>query len=501
MTANQRTEALPIGAPAFSLERLGVVMSPLAGEPTEALGVLNPATARRGAEVYLFPRLVAEGNYSRIGRARVIFDAAGIPVDVERLGVVLEPQEAWGLHAGGGGVEDPRITYMPRLSRWIMTYVAYGPFGPRIGLATSADLERWDRLGPVSSEGPVLANPRLSFTGTRRTSGTVPATRDASGTREPRHPVAGAGRRSPETWMTDSRPIDIVVLAKQVPDTHNITGDVMTKDGTMNRGALSAIFNPEDLNALEMALQIKDRHGGTVTVITMGPPKAANILRESLWRGADRVVLLTDRRFAGADTLATSLVLQKAIEKIGRYDLILAGRQAIDGDTAQVGPQTAEKLGIPQITYAESVLEIADGRITAQRALDSGSEIVRCQMPCLLTVVGSANTPRPPSVRRQIARKLAATSGEYAELRKQWPEFETDAALEEYLSAHDLKIPVWTADDIGATAEHIGLAGSPTQVHRINFVVLESTESKTVQPTPEAIAAMVAELVHEYIVG
>jgi len=269
----------------------------------------------------------------------------------------------------------------------------------------------------------------------------------------------------------------------------------------MNRGALSAIFNPEDLNALEMALQIKDRHGGTVTVITMGPPKAANILRESLWRGADRVVLLTDRRFAGADTLATSVVLQKAIEKIGRYDLILAGRQAIDGDTAQVGPQTAEKLGIPQITYAESVLEIADGRITAQRALDSGSEIVRCQMPCLLTVVGSANTPRPPSVRRQIARKLAATSGEYAELRKQWPEFETDAALEEYLGAHDLEIPVWTADDIGATAEHIGLAGSPTQVHRVNFVVLESTESKAVQPTPEAIAAMVAELVHEYIVG
>jgi electron transfer flavoprotein beta subunit len=301
--------------------------------------------------------------------------------------------------------------------------------------------------------------------------------------------------------MTDSRPIDSVVLAKQVPDTHNITGDAMTKDGTMNRNALSAIFNPEDLNALEMAIQIRERHGGTVTVITMGPPKAAGILRESLWRGVDKVILLTDRRFAGADTLATSLVLQKAIEKIGRYDLVLAGRQAIDGDTAQVGPQTAEKLGIPQITYAESVLEIADGRITAQRALDTGSEIVRCQMPCLLTVVGSANTPRPPSVRRQIAGKLAATPGEYAALRKQWPEFETDAALEDYLVAHDLRIPVWTADDIGASAEVIGLAGSPTQVHKINFVVLESTESKTVPPTPEAIAAMVAELVHEYIVG
>jgi predicted GH43/DUF377 family glycosyl hydrolase len=154
MTANQRTEALPIGAPAFSLERLGVVMSPLAGEPTEALGVLNPATARRGAEVYLFRRLVAEGNYSRIGRARVIFDAAGIPVDVERLGVVLEPEEAWELHGGGGGVEDPRITYMPRLGRWIMAYVAYGPFGPRIGLAASAT---WSAgIGSGRSHSPTI---------------------------------------------------------------------------------------------------------------------------------------------------------------------------------------------------------------------------------------------------------------------------------------------------------------------------------------------------------
>ena len=195
--------------------------------------------------------------------------------------------------------------------------------------------------------------------------------------------------------MTAPRPIDSVVLVKQVPDTHHVTGDAMTKDGTMNRNALPAIFNPEDLNALEMALQVRERHGGTVTVITMGPPKAADILRESLWRGADRVILLTDRRFAGADTLATSFALQKAIEKIGRYDLVLAGRQAIDGDTAQVGPQTAEKLGIPQVTYAESILEIADGRITAERALDSGSEVVRCTMPCLLTVVGSREHAPP----------------------------------------------------------------------------------------------------------
>jgi electron transfer flavoprotein beta subunit len=264
---------------------------------------------------------------------------------------------------------------------------------------------------------------------------------------------------------------------KQVPDTHNLTGEVMTKDGTMNRGALPAIFNPEDLNALEMALEIKGRFGGTVTVITMGPPKAATILRESLFRGADKVVLLTDRKFAGADTLATSNVLRLAVQKVGQYDLVLCGRQAIDGDTAQVGPQTAEKLGIPQITYAEQIVDVSDGRITVQR------------------------TPRPANVRRQMERKLAAVPSEYAAIRTQWPEFESDEALDAYLVKHDLKIPVWTAEDIGATEGSIGLAGSPTQVHKINFVVLESTESKTIPANAEGIAAMIAELVHEYIVG
>lgn len=301
--------------------------------------------------------------------------------------------------------------------------------------------------------------------------------------------------------MTDQKPIHSAVLVKQVPDTHNITGEVMTKDGTMNRNALPAIFNPEDLNALEMALQIRDRRGGTVTVLTMGPPKAANVLRDALFRGADRVILLTDRKFAGADTLATSYVLKCAIEKAGPFDLILCGRQAIDGDTAQVGPQLAEKLGIPQITYAERIVELSDDQIVAERALDSGSEIVRCKMPVLLTVVGSANTPRPASVRRRIERKLAAAPGEYAALRATWPEFESDAQLEAHLAAHDLKIVVWTAEDIGASEEQVGLAGSPTQVHRINFVVLESTESKTIPATPEGIAAMIQELVHEYIVG
>src|SRR5512142_3397161 len=243
--------------------------------------------------------------------------------------------------------------------------------------------------------------------------------------------------------MSDTdRTYHSVVLVKQVPDTHNIGGDVMKEDGTINRSALPAIFNPEDLNALEMALELKERYGGKVTVMTMGPASAAEVLRDSLYRGADQVILLSDRRFAGADTLATSYTLQCAIDKLRPFDFVFCGRQAIDGDTAQVGPQTAEKLGIPQITYAESVLDIADGRITAQRALDSGTEIVRCQMPCLLTVVGSANMPRPPSARRQIALKLAATPAEYPALLKQWPDFETQEALEEHLAAHGLTIPV-----------------------------------------------------------
>jgi electron transfer flavoprotein beta subunit len=301
--------------------------------------------------------------------------------------------------------------------------------------------------------------------------------------------------------MTDQRPIHSAVLVKQVPDTHNITGDVMTDAGTMNRNALPAIFNPEDLNALEMALAIRDRRGGTVTVITMGPPKAASVLRDALFRGADRVILLTDRKFAGADTLATSYALQCAVQKSGPFDLLLCGRQAIDGDTAQVGPQLAEKLGIPQITYAETVVEISDHQVVVERALDSGSEIVRCRMPVLMTVVGSANTPRPESVRLRIQRKLAAASGEYAALRERWPEFESDEQLEAYLAERNLKIDVWTAEDIGASEEQVGLAGSPTQVHKINFVSLVSSDSKTVPATPEGIAAMVQELIHEYIVG
>src|SRR5512136_3005145 len=158
-------------------------------------------------------------------------------------------------------------------------------------------------------------------------------------------------------------PYHSVVLVKQVPDTAHISGRAMKEDGTVNRAALPAVFNPEDLNALEMALQVRDQYGGRVTVLTMGPPRAAEILREALFRGADRVVLLTDRRTAGSDTQATSYVLACAVQKIGDCDLVFCGRQAIDGDTAQVGPQVAEKLGFPQITYAEAIQSLDGGQI------------------------------------------------------------------------------------------------------------------------------------------
>src|SRR5690554_6545168 len=158
---------------------------------------------------------------------------------------------------------------------------------------------------------------------------------------------------------------NIIVLAKQVPDTRNVGQDAMKSDGTVNRAVLPAIFNPEDLNALEQALQIKDTFPGTtVKIVTMGPPRAAEIIRESMYRGADGGYLLTDRAFAGADTLATSYTISSAVKKLAPFDLILSGRQAIDGDTAQVGPQVADKVGIPQITYAEEIVSVSKKDIT-----------------------------------------------------------------------------------------------------------------------------------------
>ncbi len=301
--------------------------------------------------------------------------------------------------------------------------------------------------------------------------------------------------------MSFTRNYHSVVLVKQVPDTRQVRGEVMTAEGTMNRNALPAIFNPEDLHALEMALSVKEHHGGRVTVLTMGPMQAAEVLREALFRGADRVVLISDRKFAGADTQATSYTLKCAVDKLGGYDLVFCGRQAIDGDTAQVGPQVAEKLGIPQITYAESIIDLKDSEIVVRRAFDLGTELVRCQLPCLLTVVGSANRPRPASARRRIEYKMAAIPSEYPKLLKKWTEFEDEPALAEYLQQRKLNIELWTAADLNVDEADLGLAGSPTQVYKVNYVVLETTDSKEIQPTAEGIQALIAELIQEYIVG
>jgi electron transfer flavoprotein beta subunit len=284
---------------------------------------------------------------------------------------------------------------------------------------------------------------------------------------------------------------DIVVCVKQVPDTENLTGQAMKEDGTVNRSALPAIMNPEDLNALEMALEVRDQHGGTVTVLTMGPPSAAEVLREALYRGADRVVLLTDRKFAAADTLATSYTLGRAIARIGKVDIVFCGRQAIDGDTAQIGPQLAQKLDLPQYTYVEQILGIQDGRITVRRNLEGGYEVVRGPLPALLTVVGTANQPRPFAMKRVLKHRKARTP---LELEKEGVK---DATA---LAARGLLIEQWSADDVNAESDRIGGAGSPTKVKKIESVKLVSTEHRQVDATRAGLGALVRELIAEHII-
>ncbi len=303
-------------------------------------------------------------------------------------------------------------------------------------------------------------------------------------------------------------PYDCVVLAKQVPDTKNITGQAMKEDGTVNRAALPAIFNPEDLNALELALSVRDAHGGSVTVVTMGPPNAAQLLREALFRGADRAVLLTDRRFAAADTLATSYALACAVRQLGRFDLVVCGRQAIDGDTAQVGPQTAEKLGLPQITYVEEILALGGAAVEALRDIGQGYEVVRSGLPALLTVTGAANTPRPPSAKRIMQFKRASCKSELmGRLRNENPDASPEALAEQAeaelqaLQARGLALEEWNADDVGANPEQIGLAGSPTKVKKIESVVLAGGDMERIEPTEEGVRGLVQELVEEHILG
>ncbi|MEI8246780.1 MAG: electron transfer flavoprotein subunit beta/FixA family protein [Lentisphaerota bacterium] len=294
----------------------------------------------------------------------------------------------------------------------------------------------------------------------------------------------------------------VIVFVKQVPDTQNITGEAMKPDGTVNRSALPAIFNPEDLNALELALQLKDRYGAKVVVGTMGPPNAAEVLRSSLYRGADECVLLTDRSFAGADTLATSYALSCCANKIGKFDLILCGRQAIDGDTAQVGPQLAEKLKIPQICYIEEVIKLEKKKIVAKRAIEGGYEILESPLPALLTVIDS-NVPRPQAARKIMKYKNARTRSELSKehANANYTDAEQLAVEEEVLKQKGLLIYEWSADDVGADKGRTGLAGSPTKVKNIMSVVLTATDTKKVEPSEEGIRNLVHELIDDHTLG
>lgn len=288
--------------------------------------------------------------------------------------------------------------------------------------------------------------------------------------------------------------LKIVTLVKQVPDTHNIKGDAMKPDGTVNRAALPAIFNPEDLNALEEALRIKEKYGGKITVITMGPPNASQVLRDSLFRGADEAVLISDRKFAGADTLATSYALSMAIKKLKGYDIILCGRQAIDGDTAQVGPQTAEKLGINQLTCVCNIVEVKDGSIKAERNIDGGFEILKTKLPVLITVTNDANTPRFPSAKKVLANKYAITP------------IEAENYDEEYLKTSEIdksnvKIKLWSVADIEAEPEQCGLSGSPTKVKEIDSVILGAKEVKHIDNSKTGYELLINELAAEHIIS
>ena len=287
---------------------------------------------------------------------------------------------------------------------------------------------------------------------------------------------------------------NIIVLAKQVPDTRNVGKDAMKEDGTINRAALPAIFNPEDLNALEQALRIKDANPGTtVTILTMGLPRAAEVIREAMYRGADGGIVLTDRVLGGADTLATSYSLARAVNKYGKYDLILGGRQAIDGDTAQVGPQIAEKLGLPQITYAEEILDITPENITVKRRLENGVETLRAPLPCVVTVNGSAADCRPRNAMRLQKYKYAASTSEKAKLSEK---------QQELLDKRDyLNIPEWSAAYVDADAAQIGLPGSPTKVKAIENVVFTAKESRCIENNDEQLEELIKDLIANHTIG
>ena len=288
--------------------------------------------------------------------------------------------------------------------------------------------------------------------------------------------------------------LKIVVLAKQVPDTRNVGPDAMTPQGTVNRAALPAIFNPEDLNALEQALRLKDQNpGSTIHILTMGPPRATEVIREGLYRGTDGGYLLTDRAFAGADTLATSYALSMAIRKIGVPDLIIGGRQAIDGATAQVGPQVAQKLGLNQITYVTSIDEIKDGQITVTRHIDGGVERVQAPLPLLLTVNGDAAPCRPRNAKLVMKYKRATAPMERPA--------EGLPYAEEYDKKPYLTVTQWGVADVDGDLEQCGLAGSPTKVKAVQNIVFKAKESKQLTAADADVESLVKELLDSHTIG
>jgi electron transfer flavoprotein beta subunit len=227
--------------------------------------------------------------------------------------------------------------------------------------------------------------------------------------------------------------MNIIVCIKQVPGTTQVK--INPETNTLIREGVEAIINPFDENAIEAALQLRDKNGGKVTVITMGPPQATNALKDAIALGVDEVILISDRAFAGSDTWATSYTLSQTIKKIGQFDLIICGKQAIDGDTAQVGPGVAEFLGLPQVTFAVG-LEMVNGMLKVNRLLEETNEIIELKLPALVTVVKQINTPRMPSFKGKIKAKSAV-------------------------------VPMWNAKDINGEENKMGLKGSPTSVVKI----------------------------------
>lgn len=230
--------------------------------------------------------------------------------------------------------------------------------------------------------------------------------------------------------------MNIVVCIKQVPGTTDIKID--PKTNTLVREGVQSIINPFDCYAIEEGVRLREKHGGKVTVITMGPPQADAALREAISLGADEAVLVSDRAFAGSDTWATSYVLSQAIRKLDQFDVVICGKQTLDGDTGQVGPGIAESLKIPFIAYVSKIEEIKDGYISVQRMIEEGHETIESSLPAVITVSKEINVPRLPSIRGTMKSKSA-------------------------------KITVWSAADIGAEADKAGLNGSPTRVVKIFF--------------------------------